>query len=231
MKVAIFPIRRRIDVRGIVQIVSELPEEFYLFASSQYLNYLEEIKSMLENKGKKVLLTKLPHAAQEGHIVGCSIKKLDKPAVVISDGLFHGEALLFSNNIGNVFIVNPVSWTLTKIHKEKINKIKKRIEAMKKKYLESKNIGLIVSTKPGQNYMDLVLQVADQLQKKGKNPYIFLTNTLDLNRLIDYCFIDLWINTACPRILDDIIHTTIPLINLVDILPLIEDLPHEEKEK
>ena len=55
----------------------------------------------------------------------------------------------------------------------------------------------------------------EHLEKQGKKAYIFIDDTLKLNDLENYPFINAWVNTACPRIgTDDIMATNKPLINL-----------------
>ncbi|MCD6589585.1 diphthamide synthesis protein [Candidatus Woesearchaeota archaeon] len=220
MRTIIQPVKRRVDPKGIERLIDELPEEFYMFTSSQYSYILKEIIGILEQHGKKVFLYKPKHSSKEGVITGCAIEKLDKPAIVISDGLFHGEALLLAGN--NVVVINPISWSITKINKEKIERIHRHIEAMKKKLLEAREIGIIISLKPGQNWVKLGEEIEKKLREKGKNTYLFITNNIDLDRLIDYNFIDIWINTACPRIIDDVVERGINLINLRDVMSVID---------
>ena len=64
------------------------------------------------------------------------------------------------------------------------------------RFYSAKSYGILVSTKQGQ----YKLKKALELQKKLKNSFIFIFNTLNLNELENFPDIDCWINTACPRI-------------------------------
>ena len=70
------------------------------------------------------------------------------------------------------------------------------------KFHSSKEIGIIVSTKPGQNK----LEEAKKLKNKfpDKNFYFILFDNIDYNQLENFNFIEAWVNTACPRIEEDV---------------------------
>ena len=78
----------------------------------------------------------------------------------------------------------------------------KKMQQMQKagltKFHTSKEIGLLISTKPGQYN----LKAAKQLEKKypKKKFYFMLFDTLDFTQLENFPFIDCYVNTACPRI-------------------------------
>ena len=74
----------------------------------------------------------------------------------------------------------------------------------------------MVSTKPGQQYLEDAKRLKEKLDKEGKKAFIFINTSIDLSYLEDFPFIEAWVNTACPRIgLDDATTTTQkPLINM-----------------
>ena len=167
-------------------------------------------------KGKDVILIKGEHCQYDGQILGCSIKKFQKDVdafLYIGDGMFHPRALMFYNE-KDVFVFNPFSKTFSKLNTKEVEKIKKRVKVGLVKFHSSKEIGIIVSTKPGQNRM----KDAMELEKRfgDKNFYLFVCDTLDFNQLENFPFVECWVNTACPRIgLDDEVSKVI--ININDI--------------
>ena len=70
-------------------------------------------------------------------------------------------------------------------------------------FLHAQNIGIMVSVKPGQYSYKRAKEIKDDLEKKRKNAFIFVFDTLDSMEMGNFPFIDFWINTACPRIADD----------------------------
>ena len=103
----------------------------------------------------------------------------------------------------DVFSFNPLNNHFSKIKKDEINNHKKTLRIKKIRFLSAENIGILVSTKPGQNKLKKALQIKNKLEKKHKKCYIFCFETLNLNELENFPFIEFWLNTACPRIEDD----------------------------
>ena len=82
-------------------------------------------------------------------------------------------------------------------------------------FLTAKNVGLLVSIKPGQNLFRKAIALRDNHPEK--NCYIFVQDTLDFNQIENFPFVDVWINTACNRIMDDAEKFPKPLIDIADI--------------
>ena len=79
------------------------------------------------------------------------------------------------------------------------------------KFLAGKNIGILISTKPGQKYP---LNKLRFLEKKypDKKFYFFVADHIDINQFQNFPFIDAWINTSCPRLEEDFI-----LVNISEL--------------
>src|SRR3989339_534122 len=73
---------------------------------------------------------------------------------------------------------------------------KKNQKASYVRYLSAKNIGILVSTKPGQENLKQALDFKNNL--KDKKGYLFIANNLNTNEFENFN-IDSWVNTACPR--------------------------------
>lgn len=192
----------------------KLPDKVGLVSSVQFLDSLKDIKKDFEKNNKKAIIG--------GQILGCdasAAKNIEKKVdafLYIGDGAFHpiGVALKTKKD---VFTYDPVDNVLGKVSDDEILKYKKRQKGAFLKYLSSDNIGIIVSTKPGQEKLKAALKLKENLEKKGKNIFIFLADDVDLNELEDFPFIECWLNTACPRLRDDFENTTKTIINLEEI--------------
>ncbi|MGC9309152.1 MAG: diphthamide synthesis protein [Candidatus Nanoarchaeia archaeon] len=167
-----------------------------LASTIQYLSYLQDVQKYLQDKGMKVILKQ--GAAYKGHILGCQSQAFDKQAdilLLLADGKFHAmnNALQLDREI-YVF----TGKTLEKLSQQDIDKLKKKRQTAINKFLSADNIGLLVSIKPGQNQTKKAEQIKKQLQKQGKQAYIFITDNINLEELENFPQIQAWVNTACP---------------------------------
>ncbi|MBS3172455.1 diphthamide synthesis protein [Candidatus Woesearchaeota archaeon] len=166
-----------------------------LVSAVQYVDYLEEVKKILEKNNYKVEIA--------GQMVGCNsskaIKLKDKVDcfVFFGSGEFHPLELVNTTGIKKIYIVNPVSKTVSKFSEEELDKLTKKRQALIKKYLMADRIGVLVSTKPGQNALKAALKFAKTC---GKEAYVFMADEIDINGLENFNDIKIWVNTACPRI-------------------------------
>ncbi len=180
----------------------------------QYLDFIPSIKKYLESLGKKVLIKK--GAFHPGHVIGCNPSAFDVRAdtlLLLADGKFHAtnNALILNREIF-VFNLNK----LEKLSLQDLEKYKNRTNAKKSKFLHSTNVGLIVSTKYGQNFKG-IKQIQERIEKLKKNVFLFETDNITLNDLENFPDIELWINTACYGLgLDDP-----KVVNLQDLLEFI----------
>lgn len=201
-----------------------------LFASVQFLE-LDTVKRQISELGITILQTKAKRTHVEGQILGCDAyhDSYSEPIidesdllVYIGDGMFHPKALLLAQmrtkQIKPVLIWNPVTEKIQVIGEADIIDQIKRLRANVMKYLHAKTIGLLVTVKPGQQYLKNALRIKEKLATEGKKAYIFIDDDLQINLLENYPFVDIWVNTACPRIgTDDITTIPVPLVNIRDI--------------
>ena len=148
-----------------------------ILSTVNFLHLLEKIKE------------KIPNSVILGQVVGCNAKNALKENV--DNFLFIGSPNFHPQEIAKitkkeVYIANPFTYKISKINPIKDNTLGKH-----NKYFNAKNKGILVSSKLGQERLDKALNL------KGN---IFLFNNLPNNELENYPQIDLWINTACPRI-------------------------------
>jgi len=201
--------------------VLKLPSKVGLVTTVQFIGQIKKIKSMLEKEGKKVFLGKGRHTKYNGQVLGCDVQsaisvsnKVDA-FLYIGSGLFHPIAVSLKTK-KDVFSFNPLTNKFNKVDRKEAEKINKRKKGALIKFLSSKEIGVIVTTKPGQEQ----LKEAFELKKRfrDKNFYFLIFDTIDFNQLENFPFIECFVNTACPRIaLDDSIKINKAIINLEDI--------------
>ena len=179
-------------------LIDELPNKTMLATTVQFIDFLPKIQSQL--KPKEVYLFKSKHGLHPGQILGCDTFKVRdeiEAFLYIGDGLFHPKALLINQK--PIYIYNPFSEKYSKLSSKEINeyKIKKKVQLSQ--FHAADKIGIVISTKPGQNALSKALEFKDRI-KHQKDTFLFISNIIDLNELENFPFIEAWVNTACPRI-------------------------------
>jgi 2-(3-amino-3-carboxypropyl)histidine synthase len=217
MRIHHVPVRRNFPVVFPQALLDILPPELCLCTTAQFLDRIQDMKKDLEATGRTITLYKPRHTWHEGQVLGCSTLPIDAPAFLfIGEGLFHPQALSYGNE-APVYLYDPVSEKIGMIDREEIVRREKKREAGIKTFYHSRHIGVLLSTKSGQKDTIAVQRLKEEFP--DKQFYVFLGNTLDLQGLENFPFVDIWLNTACPRIgFDDIFKTEKPLINAEDVL-------------
>lgn len=164
-----------------------------LASTIQYIDLIPKIKKYLESKNKKVIIKQGP--IHKAHVLGCNISAFDKNAdtlVLLADGKFHAlnNAILIQKPI-TIFNTQDIE----EITQKDIDKYNKKIKAKIQKFLLADKVGILTSTKPGQNTK--ITKLIKQLKNKNKQPYIFESNNTDINDFENYN-LTIYINTACP---------------------------------
>ena len=218
MRVHHIPVRRNDPIDVPREWLASLPTTLVLATTAQFLHQLPTLTTQLEAAGKTVITYKPRHTFHAGQILGCSTETMNEgdAFIYIGEGLFHPQALAYANE-KDVYCYDPVSQRASMIDRSEIEQRKKIRTAGIARFYHAKNIGVLLSTKSGQKDEMAVKKLREEFP--DKQFYTFLGNTLGLEHLEDFPFVDVWLNTACPRIgYDDIYKTEKPLINAEDVL-------------
>lgn len=190
MKTLFIPAKLKSEVNKskILEISKELPKEIAIAYSVQYQDQAKEIKQLLSNTHK---ITKFIQ------VLGCSkpkLPKITKAILLIGDGKFHAISLSFETKLP-VYILNRSK--LEKISKKDTKILEQRQKASYVKFLNANNMGILVSTKPGQQNLKKAI---DFQHKSKKNSYLFLSNNINSTEFENFPTIQSWVNTACRRL-------------------------------
>lgn len=186
-------------------LIQKLPLKIVLSMPVQFLGFQEEIKKQLISAGKKVILFKSLHGRVPGQILGCDTFNFpgDYDAFLyIGDGKFHPTALLYRNQ-KPIYCYNPFTEKLDVLNTDYLEKLEKQKKGLLAKFFNSERIGILASTKFGQNQSQIAGELRIKLEKAGKEVFIFLAEEINFQSLENFNFIEVWINTACPRIVED----------------------------
>ena len=187
--------------------LDKLPKRIGIVTTAQFLDNIKDMIGYLKNNGKEIYIGKNKQKFN-GQILGCDVSAAEKikekvdAFLYIGSGNFHPLGVALKTN-KDVFIFNPATSIFSKLDNNEIENYKKMKKAKYVKFLHSDNIGILVSTKPGQCSYNKAVEIKKNLESKGKKAFIFAFDTLNANEMENFPFIDFWVNTACPRIADD----------------------------
>ncbi len=191
--------------RGKINIknIDKLPQKIGLATTVQFVDQINNVKKQLKEKRVLVGKGKQKYKAQ---ILGCDVSAAEKIKDKVNAFLYIGTGQFHPIVLGllgkDVYILNPMNGKITKLDKKKIENYKKRKKGAMIKFLSSKNIGVLISTKLGQKYSFKKLEFLER-KYKDKKFYFFITDNIDVNQLQNFSFIDAWVNTSCPRLEED----------------------------
>ena len=197
------------------EIVSKLPKKIGLVATTQFTNQLNDIKAQLEKQGKEAFIEK-GFQINPGQVLGCDVSSAKKLEEKVDAFLYIGDGLFHPRGIGleiekDVFLYDPVSSAMKLLDRKEMDLYKKRKKGAMLKFHASNIIGAILSTKPGQASFNIMKKLKEKYP--DTHFYCFVSETLNFNELENFPFIEAWVNTACPRIDEDLI-----VVNHMEIL-------------
>lgn len=207
------------DSPDITKYVKDIEKEFKnkritIVGPIQYNFVINEIIIQLKsNKKLQYIENKSQGRLGKNQILGCDcssiqtiVNKIDA-IIYFGDGNFHFNAL--QNTKAYKYLFNGKFELIE-------NKIKPKFDAL---FLESKIIGIYVSSKIGQNKIKIAEEIVKKI-KKIKKEYILLYGNEISNEKLIGLGINFVINTACPRITDDYKNYNFPMINYNEFLEM-----------
>ena len=180
--------RLKINKSKILEISKKLPKNIVIAYSIQYKKIAEEVREILSKNHNILKFTQ---------VLGCSKPQFPKNTqfiLLISEGKFHAISLAIETHIP-IYIFNNNNFD--QISKQEIQNFEKRQKASYVKFLNANKIGILVSTKPGQENIKKALEFKKQTKKKS---YLFLGNEINHLEFENFPQIQSWVNTACPRL-------------------------------
>jgi 2-(3-amino-3-carboxypropyl)histidine synthase len=166
----------------------KLPKEIAIAYSIQYKEIAERINSILSKNHKITSLIQ---------VLGCSkpvFSKETKAILLVSSGKFHAISIALETKLP-VYVLE--SDELRKISQDEISALQRKKNAAYLRFLNAEKIGILVSTKPGQENLKKAILAKDKI--KNKKSYLFISNNIAINEFENFPDIKSWVNTACPR--------------------------------
>jgi 2-(3-amino-3-carboxypropyl)histidine synthase len=175
-----------------------------ILASVQHIREMERVKKLIEEYGRLAFIgvgdsrIKYP-----GQVLGCNfsaarkIKEDVECFILLGTGLFHGLGVRIVAD-REVYVLDPYANRITKVEVDKF--IKQRYLAISKA-MDASRFGIIVSSKIGQRRIKLALHLKKIIEDSGRRAYLIMTDVVVPENL--YYDVDVFVNTACPRITYD----------------------------
>ncbi len=191
-----------------------------LICAVQFYNSMKNIEKELNKKKFQVLIGKgSPKSAVPGQVLGCdqsAMKKIEKKVdgfLYIGDGLFHPIGVAIETD-KKVLAFNPLNGEITDFEKEKELFVRKRYGAIARAK-NAKSFGILISTKKGQFRKELALEAKKKIEKKGLKAFLFSMDFIKPEYLMGVK-VDCYVNTACPRIIEDNLNDK-PVLNIKEL--------------
>ena len=209
-----------------------------LVTTVQHIKQLEKAKEYLQKAGKQVFIgtpakNMTPkqgiYAFHPGQLLGCDassaldVKEDVDCFVYIGTGEFHPLFVAF-NSEKPVWTANPLTKQVELLPEERKRKYLAKQAARMQAAKESKCYGFIVSTKPGQYYLNQAKRLLEQARSLDKEGIILLSDTLTPNDMLNFHQIDCYVNTSCPRIAEDQPFYERPIVNGSELAEIFKEL-------
>jgi len=182
MRILHIPAESNISLEVLKKV--KIPGKFGVLTTIQHLNQVKNIR--------------LKNGIFLGQMLGCYIPKKSNLDyyLYIGTGKFHPIEIALETK-KTVYVANPLTNQFYKLDTKEIGDYQKKLKGKLSKFYMAKKVGIIISTKPGQLNLKQVLGFQKSLKKES---FLFLTDNINEQELENFPDIDIWVNTACPRI-------------------------------
>jgi len=178
-------------------------ETIGLSYSIQHRHDVDKIINFYKTNGKKVFLSKKKgNVAYEGHIVGCQysgLKEIENivDVFVIIGNNFHstGAVLSVEKPVVLIDVYNNEVRDMKNMREKILRQRIISIEKLKK----ANNVGIIVETKIGQRF-GVPKLIEKKLKDAGKNVILITMNEVTPDKIMNFYYVDAFVELACPRI-------------------------------
>ncbi|MDO8725372.1 MAG: diphthamide biosynthesis enzyme Dph2 [Candidatus Methanoperedens sp.] len=199
-----------IEVRSNVDIVpavrKALPllktRRIGLITTVQHVHKLDQVCGVLKEQGKECVVGKGDgRVAYPGQVLGCNFTaaRVDcEELLYIGGGVFHPLGVAIATG-KRVVAADPYLNQAVEVAPEKFQRKRGGYIA---KAMDADVFGIIVSTKSGQNRMQLALGLKELAKKHGKKCFMIEMDLVTPEQLLAF-HADAYVNTACPRITID----------------------------
>ncbi len=200
----------------------DLMKRIGVVTTVQHVKMLPAVKEWLERRGREVLIGRGDSRIKfEGQLLGCNISaarplggEVDQ-FLYIGSGDFHPLSVAIDTE-RPVLVIDPLMREVRRIDQLKERILRQRHAAITRA-AEAKTFLVLVSTKVGQNRLDLALELKRMLESTRHKADIVLMEEFNPEFLLSF-EADAYVSTACPRIaIDDYLRYPKPIITPIEL--------------
>lgn len=214
-----------------------------LLTTVQHIKGLDFVKEFLEKQGKQVFIgtpskNMVPkqgiYSFHKGQVLGCdSTAALDVEEdvdcfIFLGTGEFHPLHLAYDTD-KPIWLANPLTKICELLPEERKRKYFAKQAIRKHNGKNAKCYGFLVSTKPGQYYLNMAKRMLKEARTLGKDGIILTHDTIVPNDLLNFSEVDCYVNTACPRIVEDQENYPKTIINGTELREIFDELKENSK--
>lgn len=170
-----------------------------LLSTAQYLAQLKRVAKILEKQGYET--------KKGGQILGCDVSSATdiqedvEAFLYVGSGRFHPISVAYVTG-KPVYMANPYSDLADEIDEDEVMQVKRSRKARIVRAYEANVFGILVSTKTHQFSLEEAFQIKERIENAGRRAFIFAGAELTPDNVLPFA-VDAWVNTACPRLVED----------------------------
>ncbi|MCD6456445.1 MAG: diphthamide biosynthesis enzyme Dph2 [Methanophagales archaeon] len=212
-KVFFIELRSGVDIKPAVEkAVAEIKGDTVgLVATVQHVHALKEAEILLARLGKKAVIGK-SRLKYDGQVLGCEFSSAVVPCdeiLFVGSGSFHPAGLaLYTGK--RVIAADPFTMQISIYEPEEQRKKRYLVIA---RALDAKTVAIIVGMKSGQFELGKAIELKRKTVEKGLNAYLITMDEISEDKLFGFK-VDAFVNTACPRLVEDFTHFKKPVISI-----------------
>jgi 2-(3-amino-3-carboxypropyl)histidine synthase len=199
----------------------------------QHIDELTIVEKHLKNLGFNIIITpKVGHSSYSGQIIGCDYTPLKKISDYVDCFFIIGSKF---HSLGACLAVNKPIIQADPYTNEVINLKDIRKSLLVSRYTgiekakKSNNFAILISTKVGQYDPKTAEMLKKEISQKEKNVTIISADEISTDSLNNFQEVDIFVNTACPRLaIDDAAKFNNPILLPKEILVTIGKLEWED---
>lgn len=184
-----------------------------LITNIQHMNLLSQVSDLIKKSGKEPIIG--------GQVLGCWYVNAEKIENQVDAFLFIGSGVFHSLGLKTTKPVYVLDLEKIRVEKVDLSLLEKRRYAHIFNARNAKSFAILVTSKAGQHQLiGNAEEIKKQLEKRNKKAFILVMDEITDSKLMGVRA-DAFINTACPRLIDDTWGR--PFINAGDVEKIFEE--------